>query len=81
MSAKNLDVKKKKPSTTLFSFIPSTISNIDFSNDLTETKSMNIIKYHYFYNGGGVACGDINNDGLPDLYFTANQLSDRLYLN
>ena len=81
LSAKNLDVKKKKPSTTLFSFIPSTISNIDFSNDLTETKSMNIIKYHYFYNGGGVACGDINNDGLPDLYFTANQLSDRLYLN
>ncbi|MBL7876034.1 MAG: VCBS repeat-containing protein, partial [Cyclobacteriaceae bacterium] len=42
---------------------------------------MNIIEYLYFYNGGGVAIGDVNNDGLPDLYFSANQLENRLYLN
>ena len=42
---------------------------------------LNIIEYLYYYNGGGVAVGDINNDGLEDVYFTANQSPDRLYLN
>lgn len=65
----------------LFRLIPSSESGIDFANNLTETDAMNIITYHYFYNGGGVACGDLNNDGLQDLYFTANQLPDKLYLN
>ncbi len=65
----------------LFRLLPSGESGIDFANTLTETDAMNIITYHYFYNGGGVACGDLNNDGLQDLYFTANQLPDKLYLN
>ncbi len=56
-------------------------SGIQFINSLKETPELNIINYHYFYNGGGVAAGDINNDGLIDLYFTANQLADRLYIN
>ena len=56
-------------------------SGIDFSNDLQETPVMNIFNYMYFYNGGGVAAGDLNNDGLPDLYFTSNQDSNRLYIN
>ena len=56
-------------------------TGIDFANQLTYKPYMNIIEYLYYYNGGGVAVGDINNDGLEDLYFTANQLPDRLYLN
>ncbi len=56
-------------------------TNIDFVNAITETEDFNILDYLYFYNGGGVASGDINNDGLPDLFFTSNQGIDKLYLN
>ncbi|MEM9857826.1 MAG: CRTAC1 family protein [Bacteroidota bacterium] len=56
-------------------------TQVDFSNNLKETLRNNILSYEYFYNGGGVAVGDINNDGLPDLFFTGNQVQDRLYLN
>ncbi|MFT4600001.1 MAG: hypothetical protein ACI857_000169 [Arenicella sp.] len=56
-------------------------SGIQFSNDITETDSFNFFNYEYIYNGGGVAVGDINNDGLEDLYFSGNQVSDKLYLN
>ena len=53
-------------------------TGISFSNQLTYSTGLNIIEYLYYYNGGGVAVGDINNDGLEDLYFSANQLPDRL---
>ena len=66
---------------TLFSLIPSSSSSIDFVNKLTEDEDFNIIEYLYFYNGGGVAIGDINNDGLADVYFSSNQGSNKLYLN
>ena len=56
-------------------------SGLDFSNTLHPKDNLNIIEYLYYYNGGGVAVGDINNDGLDDVYFTANQSPDRLYLN
>ncbi len=56
-------------------------TGITFSNILQENDTFNIIQYLYFYNGGGVAVGDVNNDGLPDIYFSANQLSNRLFLN
>lgn len=64
-----------------FKSIPADSSGIDFSNDLLHSNDLNIIEYLYYYNGGGVALGDINNDGLDDIYLTANQTSDRLYLN
>lgn len=71
--------ERKKPA--LLQVIPETETNIHFSNTLTQTSHFNIIEYLYFYNGGGVSAGDVNNDGLTDLYFTANQLQNKLYLN
>jgi len=56
-------------------------SRVDFANQLLPDESFNIIEYLYYYNGGGVAVGDVNNDGLPDLYFTANEGANALYLN
>jgi len=54
---------------------------IDFANDLSYSREFNVYKYRNFYNGGGVAIGDVNNDGLADIYFTANQTANKLYLN
>lgn len=56
-------------------------SNITFKNELIESKNISILDYLYYYNGGGVALGDINNDGLVDVYFTSNQGKNKLYLN
>ena len=65
----------------LFTALPSVKTNIDFVNHIEDTDSLNILDYLYYYNGGGVAIGDINNDGLPDIYFSSNQGSNKLYLN
>lgn len=65
----------------LFTLLPSSSTKIDFVNRLKETGQENIIEYLYFNNGAGVAAGDINNDGLIDLYFTSNQGPNKLYLN
>ncbi|HSI75468.1 MAG TPA: VCBS repeat-containing protein [Lunatimonas sp.] len=56
-------------------------SGVRFQNALKEDNINNILRYEYFYNGGGVAVGDINNDGLDDIYFTGNMVSNKLYLN
>ena len=64
---------------TLFSKVSDT--NINFTNTLNESESFNVFRYRNFYNGGGVATGDLNNDGLPEIFFTANQSSNKLYLN
>ena len=73
--------QSKSSESTLFNSVPSSLSNVSFSNNLVETEDFNIIEYLYFYNGGGVALGDINNDGLLDIYITGNQVSNKLYLN
>ncbi len=78
--------KKEKPATvektqTLFSLLEPSETGIDFVNKVENQKNFNIFKYRNFYNGGGVAIGDINNDGLPDIYLTGNMEANRLYLN
>jgi hypothetical protein len=65
----------------LFEKLDSNQSNITFSNQLLESKNISILDYLYYYNGGGVSLGDINNDGLVDIYFTSNQGKNKLYLN
>src|SRR5881392_2575647 len=66
---------------TLFEKLPASQTNITFKNSLQEAPDFNVLKYGYFYNGGGVAAGDFNNDGLTDLYFTGNLNANKLYLN
>ena len=70
--------KSKK---TLFQKVSSSYSGIDFNNKITENDSINIIDMENIYNGGGVGIGDFNRDGLPDIYFTGNMVSNKLYLN
>lgn len=65
----------------LFQLMPSTKTGIDFNNQVQDTKDFNVFKYRNFYNGGGVAIGDVNNDGKPDIFFTSNQGKNRLYIN
>ena len=64
-----------------FKVLDQNATNLKFSNDLTDTEEFNILEYLYYYNGGGVAIGDINNDGLPDIYLCGNQVSDKLFIN
>lgn len=72
----------KENKTYLFQELPAKETGVDFENKLADKELFNILYYLYYYNGGGVATGDINNDGLPDLYFTANSKgNNKLYLN
>ena len=65
----------------LFELKPSSETNIEFENNLIFDQDFNVYTYRNFYNGGGVSIGDINNDGLADIYFTSNQSKNILYLN
>jgi enediyne biosynthesis protein E4 len=77
-----ISCKQKKNSTpTLFQLQDSTKTGINFINHVENTPEFNIFSYRNFYNGGGVATGDINNDGLADVFFTSNQGSNKLYVN
>ncbi len=70
--------------TPLFSLLPSSKTGIDFRNDLNEDvfdETKNIQSFDYYFNGAGVAIGDINNDGLPDVFMAGNEVDNRLYLN
>ena len=70
-----------KGTTTLLEFVNSDDTGIDFRNDIAEDLNNNVFAYTNFYNGGGVAVGDINNDGLADIYLSANNNTGNLYLN
>ncbi|WP_374757903.1 VCBS repeat-containing protein [Dyadobacter sandarakinus] len=71
---------KKNPD-GLFEELDASQTGISFVNKVEDREDINIFNYRNFYNGGGVAIGDINNDGLPDIYFTANMGENKLYLN
>jgi len=73
-----LSCKRRQP---LFQLIPSDYSGIHFSNHIVENDTINPFDVPNMYNGGGVGIGDFNNDGLPDIFFTGNQVPCRLYLN
>lgn len=71
----------EKQSPPLFQKVAAESSGVDFLNKLDYDREFNIYTYRNFYNGGGVAMGDINNDGLLDIYFTGNRVPNRLYIN
>ncbi|WP_461444568.1 VCBS repeat-containing protein [Maribacter sp.] len=65
----------------IFKLLGAETTGIDFQNTLSYDREFNVYRYRNYYNGGGVAIGDINNDSLPDIFFIANQEKNRLYLN
>lgn len=67
--------------TKQFTLISAEESGLNFRNDLAETQHNNIMTYEYSYNGGGVASGDLNADGLADIYFSGNTVANKLFLN
>jgi hypothetical protein len=71
----------EKSSPSLFTPLTPEASGISFVNVNTEDADHNILQYEYFYNGGGVGLGDINDDGLVDIYLSSNQGENKLYLN
>ncbi len=73
------DISESEPA--LFTALSPEKTHVYFQNTITEGLNTNVLMYEYFYNGGGVAVGDINNDGLDDIYFTSNMQSNHLYLN
>jgi enediyne biosynthesis protein E4 len=73
--------EKKEQPDVLFEALGANITGLNFSNTVTPTEEFNMFKYMYFYNGGGIGAGDFNNDGKIDLFFSANQSNNKLYLN
>lgn len=71
----------KRESNSLFELKKSSHTKVDFTNTLNYTEELNPYTYRNFYNGGGVGIGDFNNDSLPDIFFTGNLVSNKLYIN
>jgi len=72
---------RESTSHTLFTKLSASHTGVTFNNVNVESEDYNVFAYEYFYNGGGVALGDVNNDGLVDIYLSANQAQNKLYLN
>lgn len=74
-----------RPGNHLFTLMPASVTHADFINKLDYEKQLktrfNIYTFRNFYNGGGVAIGDVNNDNLPDIFLTSNMSTNKLYLN
>jgi hypothetical protein len=77
----SIAVSCKKEDSKLFTELSSGDTGINFRNLVRETEEFNVLTYGYFYQGGGVAIGDVNNDSLPDIYFTGNMVASKLYVN
>lgn len=75
------EVSSSESTGLIFELKSPSVTGVTFMNKLTETPEVNVLTYQYFHNGGGVAVGDINNDGLPDIYFSSNLYPNELYLN
>jgi hypothetical protein len=75
------DIAPAETREALFRSLSPEKSNLLFTNTVQENSEQNYYRYEYLYNGGGVAVGDVNNDGLPDIYLTGNLVPDKLYLN
>ena len=69
------------PENTLFQLQPSSLTGVTFNNKVVEAGDFDVFSYRNFYNGAGVAIGDVNNDGKPDIFFTSNQGENKLYIN
>ena len=65
----------------MFELLPPSQTGVTFKNSLAESPAANVLTYEYFYNGGGVAIGDINGDGLQDILFTGNMVKNRLFVH
>ena len=77
----NSNISKLSEIDLKFKALNSEVTGVTFNNELKSNNDLNIIEYLYYYNGGGVAIGDINNDGLDDIFFSGNEVNDELYLN
>ncbi len=81
-NTQNKDAEETKlENPPLFELVSPTSSGVTFNNKIQENFKNFFARFNYVYNGGGVAIGDINKDGLPDLYFTGNEVENKLYLN
>ncbi|MBU3028484.1 VCBS repeat-containing protein [Zobellia galactanivorans] len=80
-SDKNPTSENQKNEKAQFKHSPSHITNIDFNNEIIENEQFNMVDYFYVYNGAGVALGDLNNDGLADVFLSGNMVNDALYIN